>query len=275
MNNSGSERALILELDLGNTQAKWRFLEDELTVSRGMHRYDSGFTNLIESVSNISGSTINEIVGCRVVSVAGKVIDDQLEESWQRASSAPLHFAKVSPECAGVRCGYTEVAQMGVDRWSAVLAASRITSDPCFIIDAGTALTIDVLGENRQHLGGCIFPGVGLLIESLRVQTAIPNERIPDTNMLLSSADRDFTLGASTSDAILGAVNMAYRGYIEGVISSVGSASVVVVTGGHSRYVERLVEKFIDLGSNHMRVAVVEDLVLDGLSFLAPLSEVD
>lgn len=271
MNNPDLERELILEMDLGNTAGKWRLLGSNGVFGRGVHDYESGFSSLFDSVSDELHSAHQEIVGCRVVSVAGATVNHQLMESWKKYSSSPLRFAAVSPELGGVRCGYKDIGQMGIDRWAAVLAASRITQERCIVIDAGTALTLDVLDERNQHLGGYIFPGVGLSIESLKNHTAIPNERIPDFDNVTKAGEDSFRPGASTQDAILGALALAYRGYIEGAMSAGGNPSAIVITGGHCGYLEKLVAS---IGLVGVQVLVVEELVLDGLSLLVPIAEV-
>lgn len=60
----------------------------------------------------------------------------------------------------GVRSAYAEPATLGVDRWLALLGAAGLGVGDCFIIDAGSAITLDLLRADGTHLGGAILPGV-------------------------------------------------------------------------------------------------------------------
>lgn len=85
---------------------------------------------------------------------------------------------------AGLYSGYRDAAQLGVDRFLALLGARcRWPDQDCLIIDAGTALTIDLLRSDGQHQGGCILPGLALMRSALAAGT----ERL--------GADIDATLG--------------------------------------------------------------------------------
>ena len=42
---------------------------------------------------------------------------------------------------------------LGVDRWLAIIAASRLTQGPYCVVDCGTAVTLDAVDRRRRHLG--------------------------------------------------------------------------------------------------------------------------
>jgi len=63
----------------------------------------------------------------------------------------------------GVTNGYRQPANLGIDRWLALLAARQDDAGPCLLVGGGTALTIDALSANGQHLGGLIVPGLKML----------------------------------------------------------------------------------------------------------------
>ena len=84
----------------------------------------------------------------------------------------PPEFASSTDTAAGVRNGYSNPAQLGVDRWLAVIGAFHRHRDACCVVDAGTALTIDGVDATGQHLGGFIVPGPRLMVESLLTGTS-------------------------------------------------------------------------------------------------------
>jgi len=64
--------------------------------------------------------------------------------------------------------------QIGVDRWLALLAAHQMGERALLILDAGTAITYDLLLGEGRHLGGLILPGVHTMRQSLLANTQIP-----------------------------------------------------------------------------------------------------
>lgn len=56
--------------------------------------------------------------------------------------------------------GYKQFQQLGVDRWLALLAVRQMLETSAVIIDAGSALKIDLLRQDGLHLGGAILPGL-------------------------------------------------------------------------------------------------------------------
>ena len=85
--------------------------------------------------------------------------------------SAPVRIAETEAAAAGVRNGYVEPRQLGVDRWLAMLAAfTRYRAAVC-VVDAGTALTVDAVAPDGHHLGGMIVPGPVLMRTALVRET--------------------------------------------------------------------------------------------------------
>lgn len=85
-----------------------------------------------------------------------------------KQSSLPITELKTTSFACGVTNSYAKPTNLGVDRWLTLLAAhARFPNKPILIIDAGTALTIDVLTKDGLHLGGWIVPGFELMVESI------------------------------------------------------------------------------------------------------------
>lgn len=71
-------------------------------------------------------------------------------------------------QALGVVNGYDDPDRLGADRWMALLAAAAMTDGDCIVIDAGSAITVDLLSANGRHLGGAILPGVNTTNEAFR-----------------------------------------------------------------------------------------------------------
>ncbi|MDP1069535.1 type III pantothenate kinase, partial [Klebsiella pneumoniae] len=62
--------------------------------------------------------------------------------------------------------------RMGVDRWLAMLAAWQRVGQSCWVVDCGSAITLDLLDAEGRHQGGYILPGLRLMQQSLLGNTA-------------------------------------------------------------------------------------------------------
>ena len=71
-------------------------------------------------------------------------------------------------QALGVTNGYIEPERLGSDRWMALLAAAAISDRDCIVIDAGSAITVDLLAADGRHLGGAILPGLNTSIEAFK-----------------------------------------------------------------------------------------------------------
>lgn len=68
----------------------------------------------------------------------------------------------------GVINGYRRPERLGVDRWLALIGAHSLIDGDCVVIDAGSAITLDLLRADGQHLGGAILPGINTSLERFR-----------------------------------------------------------------------------------------------------------
>ena len=168
-------------------------------------------------------------------------------------------FVQVSQQALGVRCGYQESSRLGVDRWIAVLAAHRSERDSVCVVDAGTALTIDVVTANGEHLGGIIIPGRRLMARALDRDTS----DIGAVQAATAARDRRM-LGTSTDEAVEQGAWVALAGAVELIRRqlelSLGSAPTLLVTGGDG---EELIG-WLSPPTQHR-----PHLVLEGLALLA------
>lgn len=81
-----------------------------------------------------------------------------------------VSIARTSPACAGVRIAYARPADLGVDRFLALLGARALGANPWLVVGVGTALTIDLLDADGRHLGGRIAPSPTIMREALHAR---------------------------------------------------------------------------------------------------------
>ncbi|MEH6544480.1 MAG: type III pantothenate kinase [Porticoccaceae bacterium] len=135
-----------MDIDIGNTRLKWRLLGRDTVAGRGYWGHD--LTGLSEVIAQ-SGL----VTRVRVANVAGIAMKEELQRWAEACFGVTAEFATVQDGCAGVSCAYQQPGALGVDRWLAVLAAWRQLGETCVVVDAGTALTVDVLAADGMEAG--------------------------------------------------------------------------------------------------------------------------
>jgi type III pantothenate kinase len=83
----------------------------------------------------------------------------QLDSCLAARFGAAVTRFRSEAQALGVVNGYREPGRLGADRWMALLAAAAMVETDCIVIDAGSAITVDLLRADGRHLGGAILPG--------------------------------------------------------------------------------------------------------------------
>ena len=129
----------------------------------------------------------------------------------QAASNNIICFeAKVTKTLGDLVCAYEHVANLGIDRWLALIACFMLYPNKAsVVVDAGTATTIDVLDNEGKHLGGWILPGLDLMTSSLtqNTQRVFDDGKTPFTNELGKNTPNGLKNGALV--ATIGAIEQA------------------------------------------------------------------
>lgn len=164
---------MFLYLDAGNTRVKWLASDEEGYLS---HIECSGAFD--PNVVGVGGALDELLLLCGVdkfalVAFASVRSDDfnLAVASWARRKSDRFASPSVVDWQGFVEPVYEDKAKLGVDRWLAMIASSKVFPDGCAIVSAGTAITVDYVVRGR-HVGGLITPGVRMLFESLSVGTS-------------------------------------------------------------------------------------------------------
>lgn len=161
-------QAPALLVDLGNTRIKWAHCADGQIGNMSAQAHGGDVEALF--ASGIWKEDRPGTVLCG--SVAGPELQQALagaaEGHWRLAPQ----FLTTGAVHGRLRNGYAQPAQMGVDRWLALVGAVGQCAGPFVVIDAGTAVTFDLVDPEGAHQGGWIFPGSRLMYDSLRMGTA-------------------------------------------------------------------------------------------------------
>jgi type III pantothenate kinase len=234
---------MILAVDCGNSRLKWGLHENGGWRETG--------TVPIAKIARLEGSWRRIAPADKVVvaNVAGRSVRKRLEGIFARRSLVPAWVEAKRREC-GVTNGYGRPAQLGADRWAALIGAWSILRGPCLVVTAGTATTADVLRGDGRFSGGVILPGLDLMKRSLAHSTA----GLPLARGRFSKEPRN------TADAIETGCLLAQAGAIERAFATMERGAVCVLAGGAAHRIAR-----------HLSIPVrlVDNLVLEGLVRIA------
>jgi type III pantothenate kinase len=105
---------------------------------------------------------------CYYASVLDTRRQAELEECLARQFETSVTRFVSTAKALGIINAYQQPERLGVDRWMTLLAAREMLPGDCVVIDAGSAITLDLLRADGQHLGGAILPGFNTSIEHFR-----------------------------------------------------------------------------------------------------------
>ena len=147
----------MLVMDIGNSRIKWRAGDQYSDLPRSeAYKVELLSELLVEWFGQLV--LVSPVIVC---SVAAAEVNEKVRRYFTQRDLS-VEFIKAGRTKAGVKNAYKNTDQLGVDRWVAMVSAYNKYRSAVCVIDAGTALTIDVVDERGCHLGGLIMPGLQL-----------------------------------------------------------------------------------------------------------------
>jgi type III pantothenate kinase len=228
-----TQREFSLLIDVGNTFLKWGLFRSHPEGGARGNRMESGHALLEEIMALPAQFTklptpakivISNVAGSRIRSATIRIL-----EVWPDAPT-PYWLVPQESQC-GITNSYRNPAQLGSDRWAALIGARHMLGNQsAMVVVCGTATTLDFLSGDGVFKGGMIMPGLGLMLRSLHEGTAA----LPDQ-------DGDFSLyPTQTVDAIASGCQHAQAGTIERLFHREAQHTpdvVCIVSGGAARAV--------------------------------------
>jgi type III pantothenate kinase len=151
--------------------------------------------------------------------------------AWAASRREPV-VAIDSPRKVPIAVTVDEPERVGIDRLLNVLAAKAHVrpGQPAIVVDAGSAVTVDLLDEEGRFAGGAIFPGLRLMSRALHDYTAQLPLVEPSGSMPAGPP------GANTEAAMRHGILLAVAGGIDALVREIAArcttAPHLVLTGG-------------------------------------------
>ena len=231
-----------LLIDAGNTRIKWALVKGDEWLRSGALP--------VEQVSELA-QHLNDVSLVKQIWVSN-VAGEKVAKKIHALSSCPVNFIAARDTQCGVRNNYNDVAQLGSDRWAALIAAWHLLGQACLVVNCGTATTVDALTNQGEFIGGLILPSVAMMQRSLVVGTA----------QLKTGLGEYAAFPLNTADAILSGVIQASCGAIQRQHDLLkNDAAPILVSGGASGVLK--------VHLNKLPIRESDNLVLQGLWLIA------
>lgn len=242
---------MFLAIDIGNTNITMGLFErDELIkafYSPVIKAPDSEYYNKIfrEYFENYN------IDAAAIISVAGNV-----QEYIKDACVSELNTEAIIIDYKSIpdmKIQTEKPEAVGIDRLINSYAAKKMYKTPCIIVDAGTAITVDVVSKEGNFVGGAIMPGINIQLKALSDYTS----KLP----YLEPKEVQYAIGNNTEKAMLSGVILGAASAVDGLITQfeneIGEAANIILTGGHCEYLSKY--------CNHHYDYVLPNLTLSGI----------
>jgi len=217
-----------LFIDIGNSAVKWRSHGSEVFTKE----IDQFSSELLPKADSVWVSTVAHL--------------NIVEEI--KAEFTCVNLVKPSKLYRQLTLSYDDPSKLGVDRFLAMLGAlESFPETPLLVVDAGSAVTFDVIDAKGIHQGGLIMPGIKALRASFSKFST--NDLSINTSELKNSTEGGWHSG--THAMLVSAINSQIQNfklqYPDGVVT---------ICGGIVK------EILIELP---LSVKFFDNLVLDGL----------
>ena len=239
----------VLTIDKGNTNCKFAIFEDGRLDRRGIR-------NDMEELEVLIWEIRPDMVSF------SSVVPEWSRDIKKRLDISGFPYKEMSSDVKlPFKLLVDEPRRLGPDRIALACGARYLGFDRAVIVDAGTALTVDLLSENGFE-GGAIFPGPELLIKALSTGTAlIGNVEFSDKVPVLPARNTSDAVRAGSFWGFIGAVNSLVLSMVSKIDGMIGwDKKAVLISGGHAGWVVEHLEPEIK------KLADIEkDLIFYGL----------
>lgn len=227
-----------LLIDAGNSRLKWAWRQGDALVGEAV-------TELSGIDAGVLAAAWAPATSALYACVAGAAADQLIRAALP--AGATVRRVQAGATLCGITNLYEQPAQLGADRWAALIGARAVQPGPLIVATAGTATTVDALDAEDRFLGGYILPGLQLMLDALARNTAgLPHARGQAAHW-----------PRNTDDAIHNACVDAQAALIERVHDQLGAGASVLLAGGAAALIAPR------LRCPHR---VVDNLVLRGLA---------
>lgn len=227
---------MILAINIGNTYIQAGCIDADKTYFLERFSTDTGktaleyainFKNVLE-IYHIEPANIEGGIIASVVPPLSAIIKEALERVLKKEVKIVGPGLKT-----GLNIRIDNPAQLGSNLVADAVAAINAYPAPMILIDMGTATSLSVIDKNKHYIGGAIYPGVQVAIDSLALRTSqLPKIGLQAPDHIIGKN----TVECMESGAVIGAACML-DGMIDRMEDELGEEVTIVATGGVARFI--------------------------------------
>jgi len=254
---------MILLVDAGNTRIKWRVVEGAVLHAAGVAP-SGNWAELAAAWQrfHLTRAVLSCVADATVQTGLAKILD---------MSRTAAHWLVAEREKYGVRNHYSMPAQLGADRYAALIAVARLKLGDCVLASVGTATTVDQLDYKGEFLGGIILPGPDMMRAALLGGTGQIEQRML-AQLVRPATDLSLPPPRDTATAVATGIALAQAGAINAMLQNMrqvmhqvktelaDAQPLLILTGGAREQVR---------AGLRCEMIEIDDLVLDGLAWIA------
>ncbi|MEI7523617.1 MAG: type III pantothenate kinase [Mariniphaga sp.] len=220
-----------LVIDIGNSQTKVALFDaGEIVQTFFMKLFDGDQLRNIKQTYPTMTNAILSTVG---------TIEPNMPEILKEEFEFFLGFNHLTP--VPIENLYESKTTLGLDRLAAAVGAVALfPGRELLVIDAGSAITFDLIDRNNRFLGGNISPGLAMRFKALHTFTS----KLPE----IVAGDHYPEFGTTTEEAIRSGVQLGMIYEIDGVIDQIRHKwpeCKVILTGGDSHFFDKKLKNTI------------------------------
>ena len=248
---------MLLAFDVGNTNIVLGVYEGKRLVNFWRLKTDAVKT------SDEYGMMISQLFahqGFKMADVSAVVISSVVPELDYTFENLVAKFFKqkalfvIPGTKTGLKIKLENPKQLGSDLIAAAVAGIEEYTVPLIMIDLGTAITIAVINEKKEYLGGVIYPGINTAFSSLtRAAAKLESARMEKV---------DNVIGKDTVSSIQSGMLFGTASMLDGMIRKIKASypnALVILSGGHGSLIKEYLEE---------KVILDDDVVLKGLNII-------
>ena len=214
-----------LVIDIGNTRTKFSvFNRGEVLITVPVNEFKPEHIFVLKN----EHPELN-----KVILSATKSYSTELKKALQQNFKQFIELDENTP--LPIKNCYETKDTLGKDRIAAVVGAFDLyPKNNLLIIDAGTAITYDILNDKKQYLGGNISPGIDMRFSALHQFT----DKLP----LVKQKEYNKLYGTSTENAIRAGVQNGVIFEVDKTIDTFKefyNNLKVIITGGNAEFFEK------------------------------------
>ncbi len=211
-----------LVIDIGNTRTKFSvFNRGEVIITVPVDEFKPEHIDVLKS----EHPDLNKVILC-----ATKNYSEELKVALQNRFQQFVELGANTP--LPVENCYETKDTLGKDRIAAAIGAVDLYPESnLLIIDAGTAITYDIVNEKKQYLGGNISPGIDMRFKALNQFTG----KLP----LVEQKEYNKLYGTTTENAIRAGVQNGVVYEVDKTIDAFKefyNNLKVIITGGNAEF---------------------------------------